>query len=180
MNVPAHTHFDFVVTPPRLAQDTPLSLAFTAMMPALAHYIEAERDLGDICHSYDPAYILWHRDAQRAQTKLHDALQACHTTQMVMTEDRPFRRTAMLITAMLEEHEPSHPRQLYREMRAAFFTQFQVPGFCHLAQHRNGLLIQARHLIDAMIRLPLFDFDPEYEVKQTAEPDTDDLLTASF
>ena len=180
MNVPAHTHFDFAATAQRLAQDTQLSLAFTAMLPALALHIEAERDLGDICHSYDPAYGLWHRDAERAQAKLRHALLVCCNSQVLLTEDRPLRRTALLLAAMLDEHGPSHPRQLYREMKAAFFQRFQVTGFSVVAQHRNAMLIQARHLIDAMIRLPLFDFDPEYEVNQTAEPDTDDLLTASF
>lgn len=180
MNVPAHTHFDFVVTPPRLAQDTQLSLAFTAMMPALARYIEAERDLGDVCGSYDPAYALWHRDAERAEANLLHALLACRATQVLMPEDRPLRRTAMLIAAMLDEHGPSHPRQLYREMRAAFFLRFQVPGFGVVAQHRNGLLIQARHLIDALSRLPLFDFDPGYAVNQIDEPDADDQMTTAF
>lgn len=180
MNVPAHAHYDFVATPQHLVLDTPLSLAFTAMMPALAHYIEAERDLGDICHSYDPAYALWHRDAERAQANLRQALLVCRRSQVLLTEDRPLRRTALLIAAMLDEHGPSHPRQLYREMKAAFFQRFQVTGFGVLAQHRNAMLIQARHLIDALIKLPLFDFDPDYEVSQPAEPDTDDFLTATF
>ncbi len=179
MNVPAHTHCDLASTQ-RLAQDTPLSLAFTAMMPTLARYIEAERDLGDVCGSYDPAYALWHRDAERAEANLRHALQACRATQVMLTEDRPLRRTATLIAMMLDEHEPSHARQLHREMRAAFFKQFQVPGFGVVAQHRNGLLIQARHLIDALNRLPLFDFDPDYAVNQIDEPDADDQMTAAF
>ena len=179
MNIPAHTHFDLASTQ-RLAQDTPLSLAFTAMMPALARYIEAERDLGDVCDSYDPAYALWHRDADRAESDLRHELLSCCTTQVLITEDRPLRRTALLIKAMLDGHEPSQPRQLYSEMKSAFFKQFQVPGFGVVAQHRNGLLIQARHLIDALSRLPLFDFDPDYAVNQIDEPDADDQMTAAF
>jgi hypothetical protein len=55
-----------------------------------------------------------------------------------------------------------------------------VPGVGPLARHRNALLIQARHQIDAMIRLPLFDFDPDYAGNQIDEPDADDQMTAAF
>lgn len=180
MNVPDHSHFDLATTAQRLTQDTPLLLAFRRMLPTLACYIEAERDLGDVCGSYDPAYALWHRDANRAESNLRDALQACGTTQVLIAEDRPLRRTALLITAMLDEDEPSYPRQLHREMKAAFFQRFQVPGFSAMAQQRNGTLIQARHMIDALSRLPLFDFDPDYVFNQIDEPDADDRMTASF
>ena len=61
-----------------------------------------------------------------------------------------------------------------------FFRQFQVPGFGPTAQSRNALLIQARHLIDAMMRLPLFDYSPECAIAPDASAPADDLSPAFF
>lgn len=61
----------------------------------------------------------------------------------------------------LLEREWPHPRQLHREMTTAFFRLYQVRGIGPVARHRNGLLIQARHLADAMIVLPYFSYVPE-------------------
>lgn len=149
-------------------KETRFSVAFTKFLPVLAHFIEAERDLEDINHSFDPAYGNWLRDAVAARAGVSGYLLNFHAMPVHLPEDRPLRRAALLVDAMLNDEDPSRPRHLHRQMQLVFFQQFQVRGFGPTAQHRNALLIRAWHLIDAMARLPLFDFNP---VDPIDEPD---------
>lgn len=174
MALPANT--DRLETP----QATAYSIAFAALLPGLADFIVAERDLDDICHSYDPAYGAWHRDAQLARGRLESALRHVHGLRVERPEDRPLRRIVALTDAMLKDGAPDRPRYLHRQMKLVFFRQFQVPGFGPAAHSRNALLIQARHLIDAMIRLPLFDYSPDCAIAPEPPAPTDDLSPAFF
>jgi hypothetical protein len=161
-------------------QETAYSIAFEALLPSLADFIEAERDLDDICHSYDPAYSAWHRDAQLARGRLDKVLRQVQSLRVERPEDRPLRRMVALTDAMLTEGAPDRPRYLHRQMKLVFFRQFQVPGFGPTAHSRNALLIQARHLIDAMIRLPLFDYRPDCAIVPEPPAPADDLSPAFF
>ena len=163
-----------------VSHETAYSIAFAALLPSLADFIEAERDLDDICHSYDPAYGAWHRDAQRARGRLESTLRHVHRLRVERPEDQPLRRMVVLADAMLKDDAPNRPRYLHRQMRLVFFRQFQVQGFGPTAQSRNALLIQARHLIDAMMRLPLFDDSPDCAIVPEPPAPTDDLSPASF
>ncbi|MBQ0749627.1 MAG: hypothetical protein KBT70_05445 [Roseovarius sp.] len=163
-----------------VSHDTAYSIAFAAVLPCLADFIEAERDQADICHSYDPAYSAWHRDAQRARGRLDSALRHVHSLRVERPEDRPLRRMVVLADAMLKTDVPDRPRYLHRQMRLVFFRQFQVQGFGPTAHSRNALLIQARHLIDAMMRLPLFDYSPDCTIAPDATAPADDLSPAFF
>ncbi|WP_375554212.1 hypothetical protein [Roseovarius mucosus] len=151
--------------------ETVWSTAFASFLPLLAAYVEAERDLEDISHSHDPALSLWQRDRDAAEVRLAQAIVSLHRLPVRIPEDRPLQRLVALLYRMLDDHEPDAPRQLHREMKATFFRHYQVRGIGPNAQHRNMLLIQARHLVDAMITLSFFDYLPEEAVP---EPDLED------
>lgn len=180
MNTSAHMTVPANAEHVESAQETAYSTAFAALLPCLARFVEAERDLGDICHSYDPAYGAWHRDAQLARAGLNKMFRQFHGLRVDRPEYQPLRRMVGLAEAMLNVCEPERPRYLHREMKLVFFRQFQVPGFGPTAQSRNALLIQARHLIDAMMRLPLFDYSPECAIAPDAEAQTDNLSPGFF
>lgn len=143
------------------ARETDYSLAFSTMMTAWRAYIEAERDLEDINWSGDPAFGFWERDRASSEACLRSVLRKLHHMPVRLPEDRPLQRVVALVTRMLDEDEALYPRQLHREMTTAFFRLYQVRGIGPVARHRNGLLIQARHLADAMIVLPFFSYVPE-------------------
>lgn len=156
MNIAAH----MTLGAGTLAPDTAVTVAFAQLLPALTFFIEAERDLQDVSPSYDPAYANWHRDAGLARARLDTALRAFHALPVQRPEDRPLRHMALFVDALLRDDDPAGPRHLHRQMQLVFFQRFQVRGFGARAQQCNAMLIHARHLIDAMIRLPLFDFSP--------------------
>lgn len=180
MNMTAHMTVPQNAERLESSHETAYSIAFAALLPCLADFIEAERDLDDICHSYDPAYGVWHRDAQQARGQLESALQHVHSLRVERPEDHPLRRMVVLTDAMLKTDAPDRPRYLHRQMKLVFFRQFQVPGFGPSAHCRNALLIQARHLIDAMMRLPLFDYSPDCAIVPEPPAPTDDLSPAFF
>ncbi len=138
-------------------RETIVSSAFSALLQAQSAFVRAERDLEDVGHSQDPAYAFWLRDAELAQEALTGALHHFHALPLELPEDRPLRRMALLIDAMLGNEEPGGARRLHRKMQLAFFAHFQAQGIDATAMHRNSLLIQARHLTSAMVALPLFD-----------------------
>lgn len=138
-------------------RETALSVAFAALLPLLANFVQAERDLEDIGYSQDPAYGFWLRDTEIAQENLTTALHHFHALPQEVPEDRPLHNFAEVIDAMLGAEEPGGARRLLQQLQVAFFTHFQVPGIGPTTLHRNSLLIQALHLTRAMIALPLFD-----------------------
>ena len=138
-------------------RETAVSRAFATLLQAQAAFVQAERDYEDVAQSRDPAFRMWERDAEMAQEQLTNALRHFHTVPQEVPEDRPLRRMALLIDMMLGDEEPGGARRLHRKMQLAFFASFQARGIGATAMHRNALLIQARHLVSAMVALPLFD-----------------------
>lgn len=138
-------------------RETEVSNAFAGLLPALAAFVQAERDLEDIGYSQDPAYGFWLRDADLAQEGITTALMHFCALPVTIAEDRPLHNFAEVIDAMLGAEEPGGARRLLQQLQVAFFTHFQVPGIGPTTLHRNSLLIQALHLTRAMIALPLFD-----------------------
>ena len=63
----------------------------------------------------------------------------------------------LLIDALLSAETRRGFRDLHRGMQRMFFAAFQVPGYGPRACQVNALLIQSRHLVDAMVSLPLFE-----------------------
>jgi hypothetical protein len=140
---------------------TPASLAFPSFLFTAVDFVIAERDLDDVSHSQDPAYSVWLRDAELAQERLTGNLRDFLALPRLIPEDQPLFRTAQLIDAMLGCEELGGARRLHSAMQFAFFTRFQVAGICPTAMHRNAMLIQARHVITALVALPLFDSAPD-------------------
>lgn len=140
--------------------ETAISTAFRNVISAMHAFIDAERDLEDIAYSQDPAYAVWAADTERAFENLADALATVHCQPLTIREDIPLKRMARLADAMIGHEEPGGARALHAEMQVAFFTRLQASGLSQTAMHRNGLLIHARHLVAAMISLPLFDCTP--------------------
>lgn len=122
---------------------------------------------------------LWRRDRDVAELRLAQSVLGLHRFPVRIPEDRPLQRLVALVYRMLDDHEPCAPRQLHREMKASFFRHYQVAGIGPIAQHRNMLLIQARHLIDAMIKLPFFDYLPE-EAAPECGPEDHGILVDAF
>ena len=141
--------------------ETAWSRAFALVLPLLMKYVEAEQDLEEINHNQDPALNLWQRDRDQAEARLTHALAGLRRLPVRMPEDRPLQRFVVLVCRMLDDHDLALPRRLHREMKASFFRDYQVSGIGPIARHRNGMLIQARHLVDAMIKLSFFDYLPE-------------------
>lgn len=140
---------------------TPASLAFPALLTYATDFIVAERDLDDIGHSQDPAYGMWLRDADHAGNRLTDGLRDFLALPHLIIEDQPLFRAAQFINAMLEEQDLGDARRLHNAMQFAFFSRFQIAGIGATAMHRNAMLIQARHIMTALVTLPLFDSAPE-------------------
>lgn len=143
--------------PPR---GTALSTAFAALLPVLAEYVRAERDLEDIGFSLDPAYGNWNKAAEDAQDRLIDALHTLRILPLEMAADLPLRRMVLTLHAMRYEGG-SVARRLHRRMEEAFDGKFRLPGTSPTAQHRSLLLTWARPLIADFIALPIFDPEPE-------------------
>ncbi|QUJ76953.1 hypothetical protein KDD17_02570 [Sulfitobacter albidus] len=141
-------------------KNTRISLAFCDVLKALKAFTIAERDLEDIAHSQDPAYSMWAADTERAFEHLADALGKVHCLPLEICEDIPLKRMTLLIDTMIGHEEPGGARALQFEMQLMFFTKLQAAGLSPTAIHRNGLLIHGRHLVNAMLCLPLFDGAP--------------------
>lgn len=140
---------------------TAASVAFPSLLFSAVDFVIAERDLEDVGHSQDPAYGVWLRDAELAQERLTGNLRDFLALPRLTPEDQPLFRTAQMIDAMLGCEELGGARRMHSSMQFAFFTRFQVAGICPTAMHRNAMLIQARHVIAAMVALPLFDSAPD-------------------
>lgn len=141
--------------------------AFPDLLKSVFNLIVAERDLEDTSYSQDPAYSAWLRDAELAHESLTGSLCHFHKLPIHSAADQPLQLMASLIDGMLGHEEPGGARQLQLRMEVAFFTKFQISGIGSTAMHRNGMLLQARHLVSALAALPLFD--------GTAESPDDDL-----
>lgn len=151
--------------------ETTMSRAFRKAMTCMNTFIAAERDLEDVAHSQDPAYAAWASEAELAHEYLADALIVVHSLPVEIREDAPLRRMALLADAMIGHEEPGGARDLHLQMQLAFFTVFQAKGIGPVAMHRNGLLVQARHLVTAMIELPLFDGETEVNADHPSSTD---------
>lgn len=145
------------LSPFEAPRETAVSKAFVELLQVQAAFVRAELDLEDVAHSQDPAYAFWLSDAETAQERLTKSLHQFQALTAEVPEDRPLKRMAMLIDAMLGQEEPGGARRLHREMQLRFFSHLQASGIGAVAMHRNAMLIQARHLTTAMVVLPLFD-----------------------
>lgn len=155
--------------------ETELMLAFCKSMTCIQTFLLAELDLDDVGYSQDPAYANWIRDSENAFGNLADALGKTRTLPAVIPEDMPLKRMALLMDDILGNEDPAAARAMHFKMQLMFFTQLQAKGFSPSAMHRNGLLVHARNLVDAMMSLPLWDRDLTDELLDDHEP-TDEMI----
>ena len=73
----------------------------THLMPALAAYTVAERDLEDVAGGYDPAYLRYEVEANEAREALTTTLIENLLVSTDLPTDRPLRRMVMLIDALV-------------------------------------------------------------------------------
>ena len=154
---------------------SPLALAFAAFLPGFVTFITAERDLEDV-DGFDPAYHIWLRDAERAQDDLIDALRDLRRIGARSPRDRALQRMVHVIDTMRGAEEPGLFQRSHRHLRTSFFTLFQVRGFDAVSSGTNALLLRARHLVDAMADLPLFD---HAEADRVGNTDIDAVMAAA-
>ena len=156
------------------------SMAFSYFLSILFKYVEAEQDLERIYHSQDLALTFWKRDRDVALARLERAIASLNRLPVRLPEDRPAERFVVLIGRMLDDHDQEHPRQLLRQMKASFLSQYQITGFGPVAQHRNAMLVHAWQLADAMVALPFYDYLPPAEIASDDDPEADDLPLCAF
>lgn len=139
--------------------ETELMLAFCKSMTCMQTFLLAELDLDEVGHSQDPAYLNWVNDSEKAFSTLADALAETRRIPVEIPEDMPLKRMAVLMDDILGNEDPHSARAVHLKMQLVFFSQLQAAGISTTAMHRNGLLVHARHLLDAMMSLPLWDRD---------------------
>ena len=158
MNKHAHTSF-VVENTPDARRESVIATAFASLLPILAAYIRAERDLEDVGFSLDPVYSEWHRESEEAQDRLIDVLRDLRDAPLGIAMDAPLRRMALLIHTM--RCDPLAARALHGKMDAEFRKRFRVAGTGAMAHHRKLLLTWCRPLVADFVSLPLFDPGPE-------------------
>lgn len=154
---------------------TELMHAFCKSLTCMQTFLLAELDLDEIGYSQDPAYASWIRDSENAFSALSDALGETRTLPVEIPEDIPLKRMAVLMDDILGNEDPHSARAVHLKMQLMFFSQLQAAGLSTTAMHRNGLLVHARHLVDAMMSFPSWDHDRNDEPLDDHGP-TDDMV----
>ncbi|MCL3882679.1 hypothetical protein [Marivita sp. GX14005] len=127
------------------------------LMPALAAYIVAERDLDDVAGAYDPAYLQYEQEADNARATLTDAIVENLLVPIAVPTDRPMRRMVMLIDALVRAEDVGTFKGLHRRMHFSFSELFQSHAAGPSAQAVNSVLEDARRMVDALVALPIFE-----------------------
>ena len=180
MNIPIIPPFS---RPPHTATAsvrTRFSICFEVLLTAFAEFVGAEVDLDFISHNDDPSVSLWKRDRDVAEARLTKGL--THLCKLLVRhpDDRSLHRFAIVLERMLDVNDASYPRQLCREMKVTFATQYQVSSYGPRAYHRNAMLAQAWQLTNAMVKLSRFDFCPERAIEKPVIDDPDAFPTLDF
>ena len=129
----------------------------THLMPALAAYTVAERDLEDVAGGYDPAYLRYEAEADEAREALTTTLIENLWVAATLPTDRPLRRMVMLIDALVRAEDVGTFKGLHRNMHNSFSRHFQSQDEGRLAQSVNVVLVDAGQMVDALVALPIFE-----------------------
>lgn len=102
---------------------TPISSGFSRLIPALAGYIECERDL-EHADCFDPAFMSWTIAAEGARAEVLDLAGRIASSPVARREDLPLKRSAMLTHALIESASESVFTSLHRLLgtHAEFFA----------------------------------------------------------
>tara|TARA_R110000850_G_scaffold113041_2_gene227548 strand:+ start:5960 stop:6469 length:510 start_codon:yes stop_codon:yes gene_type:complete len=143
---------------------TPLATEFSALLPALARHIEAEREIEDV-DIWDPAFRSWLTDAEHAFTLVTTQLSAISAAELTCADDKALKRMSMLIDTMVGSEDPDTFMQLYG-LLPRFEHLFYCSGTGFAVRHRNVMLRQARAYIDTMATLLTYDSESEAVVAE--------------
>ena len=145
----------------------------THLMPALAAYTVAERDLEDVAGGFDPAYLQYEAEADETREALTTSLIENLWVSVSVPTDRPLRRMVMLIDALVRAEDVNTFKGLQRNMHHSFSRHFQSQDEGRLAQSVNVVLVDAGQMVDALVALPIFErwSDEELAIYHTAGPD---------
>ncbi|RWR04621.1 hypothetical protein [Paenirhodobacter populi] len=143
---------------------TPLSVAFTTLLPMLSAHIEAERDLVHV-DRWDMAFIDWLAEAEQTRADLEAALNALCETEVQRLEDKPLLRMAMLTRLMLASDDAQEFLQLH-SLPLRMPSMFRCAGDHPVAARTNLLLSEVLIRLDALASLP--DYLDPIEVKGEA------------
>lgn len=155
--------------------DTAITNAFSMLLPILAEYVSAERDLEDVNFSSDPAYANWHMDAERAQDRLIDVLHDLRTLPVQTSQDAPLRRIAVFLHAMRTSNAAT-ARVIHQQMEADFEAQLKQPQTVTTKLQRTLLIQWARPHIAAFAALPVFECDADDEAACVTEVEVFECL----
>jgi hypothetical protein len=154
---------------------------FTAhLLPAIAEYNAAERDLEDVQGSYDPAYHAWERDADLARERLVSALVYLCEEKIVEPTDEPLKRMTLLIKDLVWSEDVKEFRELHRDLRLSFSSFFLMSGVGPSEKTTNALLFQARRAVDALVALPLYERWSDEALAIYHQQDYEELTAIGF
>lgn len=152
----------------------------THLVPALATYTVAERDLEDVAGGYDPAYLHYEEEADEAREALSTALIEILWVPTALPTDRPLRRMVMLIDALVRAEDVATFRGLHRKMHHSFSRHFQSQDEGRLAKSVNVVLVDAGQMVDALVALPIFGRWSDEELAIYHQPGPDPLSSIGF
>lgn len=158
---------------------TAASKAFSRLLGALAAHIEAERDIEDVA-SFDPAFIDWQRDAERARADVLSIIAELRHAPIHRQEDIPLKRMNYVMYAMIQS-DCSEEFLRLRTFMSSNVSLFSCPGQGPVTRRIQQMLSSACNRVDELAALGTYvdpldvDFsgmlEMDYVETEPAEPD---------
>ena len=104
---------------------TPLASAFAALLTALVRHVEVEREIGEF-DIWDLAFRNWLTDAEEAYATVTTHLLTITMAEETRVDDKPLKRMALLIDAVVGSGNPATFMRLY-----GFLPRFKIFLHCH-------------------------------------------------
>lgn len=143
---------------------TPASKAFSRLLGALAAHIEAERDIEDVA-SFDPAFIDWQRDAERARAEVLSIIAELRHAPIHRQPDTPLKRMNYVMYAMIQSASTEEFLRL-RAFVTGNVALFSCSGQSPVAQRVQQMLASAFDRLEELAALDTY-VDP-FDVGCTA------------
>ena len=154
-----------------LFSHTPISRRFTQLNIALSKYIEFERDL-EAADCFDLAFQAWAADAEMARKDVLHATDAITASPLERLEDRPLKRSALLVRALIVSDNEVEFTALLR-LLDRYAPLFACCAVGAVGARVQQMLETCHSHLDAIAKLGEFN-DPVAvgaEPRSVAEPD---------
>lgn len=155
---------------------TPASKAFSRLLGALAAHIEAERDIEDVA-SFDPAFIDWQRDAERARAEVLSIITELRHAPIHRQADTPLKRMNYLMYAMILSASTEEFLRL-RTFVSNNVTLFSCPGQSPVTQRVQQMLSSACNRLDELAALGTYVDPLDVNFTDMVEPDAPATMLA--